>query len=148
MPQTYAVTVEAVPVDVNADALEKPYAVTLSLSCAQQKQELINYNSPASQRFSWQRDGCGDTYLAISFKSVTLSVRYPGESGFVGFLHDFQYGAKIFRPADFPDQESLLKKLGITTITLRYKLSGSDAILRGANYAPGTLPFVAAECRR
>ncbi|MDR2800040.1 MAG: hypothetical protein LBB52_02095, partial [Desulfovibrio sp.] len=148
MPQSYAVTVETVPVDVNDDALEKPYAVVLSLSCAQQKQELANYNSPASRNFSWQRDGCGDTNLAVSFKSVTLNVRYAGENGFVSFLHDFQYGAKTFHPADFPGQENLLKKLGVTEITLRYKFTGSEAILRGANYVPGTLPFVAAQCRR
>jgi hypothetical protein len=99
-------------------------------------------------RFSWQRDGCGDTTLAVSFKSVTLNMRYAGENGFVSFLHDFQYGAKTFHPADFPEQEALLKKLGVTDITLRYNITGSEAILRGANYAPGTLPFVAAECRR
>jgi type VI secretion system protein ImpL len=148
MPQTYAVTVEAVPVDVNDDALEKPYAVVLSLSCAQRRQELANYNSPASLSFSWQRDGCGDTNLAISFKSVTLNARYEGTNGFVSFLHDFQYGAKTFHPQDFPGQEALLQKLGVTDITLRYKFSGAEAVLGGAQYAPDTLPFVAAECRR
>jgi type VI secretion system protein ImpL len=148
MPQEYAVTVDAVPVDVNADALEKPYASVLSLSCARDKQELVNYNSPASRRFTWQRDGCGDTKLSVAFKSLTLDVLYPGESGFVAFLNDFQYGSKTFTPHDFPDREAVLKKLGVTEITLRYKLSGADAIVRGASYTPGALPFVAAECRR
>jgi hypothetical protein len=148
MPREYAVTVDAVPVDVNDDALEKPYASVLSLSCARDKQELVNYNSPASRRFTWQRDGCGDTKLSVAFKSLTLDVLYPGESGFVGFLNDFQYGSKTFTPHDFPDREAMLKKLGVTQITLRYKLSGADAILRGASYTPGSLPFVAAECRR
>jgi type VI secretion system protein ImpL len=148
MPQSYAVTVDAVPVDVNDEALEKPYAVTLVLDCAQDKQELTNYNSPASKRFSWQRDGCGDAGLTIRFKSVTLNVDYAGASGFVDFLHDFQYGEKTFHPADFPGQEALLKKLGITDITLRYKFAGAGPVLHGATYTPGTLPFVAAECRR
>jgi type VI secretion system protein ImpL len=148
MPQTYAVTVEAVPVDVNDDALEMPYAAVLSLSCAQQKQVLANYNSPASMSFSWQRDGCGDTDLAIHFKSVTLNTRYKGSNGFVSFLRDFQYGAKTFQAHDFPGQEALLRKLGVTEITLRYTFSGAEAVLGGAEYAPDTLPFVAAECRR
>jgi type VI secretion system protein ImpL len=148
MPQEYAVTVDAVPVDVNDDALEKPYASILSLSCARDKQELVNYNSPASRRFTWQRDGCGDTRLSVAFKSLTLDVLYAGEGGFVGFLNDFQYGSKTFTPQDFPDREAVLKKLGVREITLRYKLSGADAVLRGASYTPGTLPFVAAECRR
>jgi type VI secretion system protein ImpL len=148
MPQSYAVTVDVVPTGVNDEALEKPYAVTLTLSCSQDKQELTNYNSPDSKRFSWQRDNCGDTGLAIRFKSATLNVNYAGENGFVDFLHDFQYGEKTFHPADFPGQEALLKKLGITDITLRYKFAGAESILRGATYTPGTLPFVAAECRR
>ncbi|MDR2075872.1 MAG: hypothetical protein LBP61_02920 [Desulfovibrio sp.] len=148
MPQSYAVTVEAVPVEVNDDALEKPYAVVLSLACAQKKQELANYNSPASTLFSWQRDGCGDTNISIYFRSLTLNARYEGENGFVSFLHDFQYGSKTFHQSDFPDRDALLKKLGITNITLRYKFSGSEAVLSGARYAPDALPFVAAECRR
>jgi type VI secretion system protein ImpL len=148
MPQEYGVTVDAVPVDVNDDALEKPYASVLSLSCARDKQELVNYNGPASRRFTWQRDGCGDTKLSVAFKSLTLDVLYPGESGFVAFLSDFQYGSKTFTPHDFPDREAVLKKLGVREITLSYKLSGADAIVRGASYTPGTLPFVAAECRR
>jgi type VI secretion system protein ImpL len=148
MPQEYAVTVDVVPVDVNDDALEKPHAAILSLSCARDKQELVNYNSPASRRFIWQRDGCGDTKLSVVFKSLTLDVLYAGENGFAAFLNDFQYGSKIFTPKDFPGQEDILKKLGVTEITLRYKFSGADAILRGTTYTPGTLPFVAAECRR
>jgi type VI secretion system protein ImpL len=98
--------------------------------------------------FFWQRDGCGDTDLDIRFKSVTLNTRYKGANGFVSFLHDFQYGAKTFHPQDFPGQEALLQKLGVTDITLRYTFSGADAVLSGAEYAPDALPFVAAECRR
>ncbi|MDR2055482.1 MAG: hypothetical protein LBQ10_06395 [Desulfovibrio sp.] len=148
MPRSYAVTVDAVPVGVNDEALEKPYAVSLALDCLQDKQELTNYNSPASRRFTWQRDGCGDTGLSIKFRTVTLNMNYPGENGFINFLHDFQYGEKTFHPADFPGQEALLKKLGVTGITLRYKFAGAESILRGATYTPGTLPFVAAECRK
>jgi type VI secretion system protein ImpL len=148
VPKDYSVTVNAVPVDVNDEALEKPYAVVLTLSCTRDKQELINYNSPTSRVFSWKSEGCGDTSLSIRFKTVTLDVAYEGENGFVRFLHDFQFGAKNFTPADFPGKEALLKKLGVTDIALRYNLTGADAILRGVNFTPGALPFVAAECRR
>ncbi|MDR0826966.1 MAG: hypothetical protein LBN33_03685 [Desulfovibrio sp.] len=148
LPQQYGVTVDAVPVDVNDEALEKPFAVTLSLDCTRQKQELTNYNSPASQYFAWQKDGCGDTKLAIRFNSVTLEVLYGGENGFVRFLHDFSYGYKTFTAADFPAQAAVLKKLGVSEITLRYKIAGAESVLRAASYTPGELPFVAAQCRR
>ncbi|MDR1777094.1 MAG: hypothetical protein LBR31_04610 [Desulfovibrio sp.] len=148
LPQSYAVTVDAVPVDVNDDALEKPYAVVLSLSCSKEKQELTNYNSPASMRFSWQREGCGDTNIAIKFKSATLNASYEGENAFAAFLHDFQYGEKTFHAQDFPAHQALLNKLGVRDITLRYRFTGADAIVRGVSYAPGMLPFAAAQCRR
>jgi type VI secretion system protein ImpL len=148
LPQQYGVTVSAVPMDVNDEALEKPFAASLSLDCARQKQEMINYNSPASRHFDWQKDSCGDTKLAVRFKSVTLDVVYDGANGFINFLHDFQYGYKTFRATDFPAQEAILKKLGISEITLRYKISGAEAVLRAAKYAPGALPFVASQCRR
>jgi type VI secretion system protein ImpL len=148
MPQSHAVTMQAVPVDVNDGALEKPYAVVLSLDCSREKQELANYNSPASGRFNWQRGDCGDANIDIAFKSVALNVRYAGEDGFINFLHDFQYGVKTFYPSDFPGQEALLRKLEVTDIVVRYKISGAEAILRGVQYTPGTLPFVASECRR
>jgi type VI secretion system protein ImpL len=148
MPQSYAVTVNALPIDVNDEALEKPHAVVLSLSCAQKLQELTNYNSPSSMRFTWQSDGCGDTNLAVSFKELTLNKLYAGENGFVSFLHDFEYGSKTFHLSDFPGQEALLQKLGVTDITLRYTFAGAGSILAGARHAPETLPFVAAECRR
>jgi hypothetical protein len=122
--------------------------VTLALDCTRQKQELTNYNSPASLHFAWQKDSCGDTKLVIRFNSVTLEVLYEGESGFVRFLHDFRYGYKTFRAADFPAQEAVLKKLGVSEITLRYKIAGAGAVLRAANYTPGVLPFVAAQCHR
>ncbi|MDR1124643.1 MAG: hypothetical protein LBM64_01065, partial [Deltaproteobacteria bacterium] len=148
MPQSHAVTMQAVPVDVNDGALEKPYAVVLSLDCAREKQTLANYNSPATGHFNWQRGACGDTNIAIAFKSTTLNVRYTGEDGFINFLHDFQYGAKTFHQSDFPEQAALLRKLDVTDIILRYKISGAEALLKSVQYTPGTLPFVASECRR
>ena len=148
LPQQYGVTVSAVPVDVNDEALEKPFAVRLSLDCAREKQEMTNYNSPESRHFAWQKDVCGDTKLAIYFNSLSLDVLYAGESGFVRFLHDFRYGYKTFTAADFPAQEAVLKKLGVSEITVRYNIAGADSVLRAASYAPGALPFVAAQCRR
>lgn len=144
----YGVTVAALPADVNDGASETPYAVELSLHCAREKQELVNYNSPSSARFTWRQSACGDTGLSIRFKTITLDVLYAGENGFLNFLNDFQYGTKTFNARDFPDQEAVLGKLGISDITLRYRISGAEDLLSGHRFAPGALPFVAAECKR
>ena len=144
----YGVTIAALPADVNAGAIETPYAVDLVLQCAREKQQLVNYNSPASARFNWKQGACGDTFLSIKFKTASLDVVYAGENGFLTFLNDFQYGSKTFRAADFPEQSALLGKLGISDITLRYQLTGAEDILSSHRFAPGTLPFVATECKR
>jgi len=144
----YGVTFAALPAGVNDGATQTPYAVELMLSCAREKQTLVNYNSPVSTRFTWRRDSCGDTNLVIHFKNITLDVLYAGENGFLNFLLDFQYGSKTFHAADFPDQKAILDKLGISDVTLRYRISGADELLNSHRFVPGELPFVAAECKR
>jgi hypothetical protein len=144
----YGVTIAALPADVNDGASETPYAVELSLLCSREKQELVNYNSPSRTRFTWQRDACGDTGLSIRFRTVSLDVLYAGENGFINFLNDFQYGAKTFKAQDFPDQAAMLGKLGISDVTLSYKISGAESLLSGYRFTPGALPFTAAECKR
>jgi type VI secretion system protein ImpL len=148
MPDEYSLELKAVPVDVNDDAIERPQAVTLSLSCLNDKQNLVNYMSPASHVFNWKRKSCGDTKIVINFKSTSLVVNYDGEQGFIRFLHDFQYGSKTFTPADFPGQAAILEKLGITDITLRYEFTGAEPLLLASDYASGSLPFVVTQCRR
>ena len=145
---SYSITLDALPADVNDGAFETPYAVELALHCAREKQEFINYNSPGSTRLAWTRGACGDTLLTIRFKTLTLEVLYAGENGFLNFLTDFQYGTRNFHASDFPDQAAALGKMGVSTITVRYKIAGADDILAGHRFAPGTLPFVATECKR
>lgn len=146
--QEYPVTITAIPVDVNDECHEKPFAVTLSLDCAREKQELSNFNSPAEKQFVWQQGNCGDTRLAVRFKSLTLTVPYTGDQGFVRFLQDFQHGSKIFTLADFPEQAGILKSMGFTDLTVRYTFAGSEPLLRSRSYVPGALPFVISTCRR
>lgn len=146
--EEYGVTISALPADVNEGAAEMPYAVELALDCAREKQELVNYNSPSSARFSWRQNTCGDTSLSIHFKTVTLDVLYAGENGFINFLNDFRYGSKTFAAEDFPDQKAMLDRIGVSDITLSYRISGAEDLLSGHSFAPETLPFVAAQCKR
>lgn len=148
MRDEYGLQIAALPTSVNDGAAETPFAVELSLHCTREKQELINYNSPAASRFAWRHDSCGDTSLSIRFKSLSLDVLYTGANGFLHFLNDFQYGSKTFHARDFPDQEAMLGKLGISDITLHYRISGAEELLGSHRFVPGVLPFVAVECKR
>ncbi len=144
----YGVTISALPADVNEGAAEMPYAVELSLHCARESQSLINYNSPASALFTWRHDVCGDTNLSVRFKSVSLDVLYPGENGFLNFLNDFQYGSRTFKAEDFPAQAAILDKLGVSDITLRYRITGAEELLSSHRFTPGVLPFIAVDCKQ
>jgi type VI secretion system protein ImpL len=142
----YGVTITALPIDVNEGAAETPYAVELSLHCAREKQGFVNYNSPASALFTWRRDTCGDTGLAIRFRSITLNIPYAGENGFLDFLNDFHYGEKTFQASDFPAQQAALDKLGVRDITLQYQFAGADELLNSHRVMAGNPPAVAAVC--
>jgi hypothetical protein len=109
---------------------------------------MTHYNNPTSSRFSWAKGSCGDTHLIFRFKSLSLEVVYTGENGFINFLNDFQYGSKTFKASDFPDQEALLRKLGIDSITPHFKITGAEELLRSHAFTPGTLPYTATECKR
>jgi hypothetical protein len=146
--QDYGVTISAVPVDVNDGATETPWSVELALDCAKDRQSMTHYNNPTSSRFTWTKGSCGDTHLIFRFKSLSLEVVYTGENGFINFLRDFQYGSKTFQASDFPDQQALLRKLGIDSITPHYRITGADELLRSHAFTPGTLPYTAAECKR
>ena len=144
----YGVNIAALPADVNDGAKEVPYMTELTLHCSRDSQRLVNYNSPAEARFTWQPDICGDTTLSIRFKSINLDVLYAGKNGFLNFLNEFQYGSRTFRAADFPQQQAVLGRLGVDEITLGYRISGADELLESHRFIPGTLPFIITDCKR
>ncbi len=144
----YAITISALPVNVNDNATEIPYAVDLSLQCTTEKQELINYNSPTSLAFTWKEGGCGDTKLSIRFKGFTLDVLYIGENGFINFLEDFATGKKTFKASDFAKEAPQLKQIGVNSVEVKYSISGAGELLQSRKFTAKTLPFVITQCKK
>ena len=140
----------ASPIGVNDGAKAKPYAAILSIQCAQEAIELSNLNMQASDTFEWKPDQCGEVTLDIEIDNLTLTKRYPGQLGLSMFLQEFQDGARVFTPADFPAAMQQLDDLNVREITLRYDMQGRDDVLRLAeDYSyvleqttPSTLPAV------
>ncbi len=140
----------ASPIGVNDGAKARPYAAILSIQCAQEVIELSNLNMEASDTFEWKPDQCGEVTLDIEIDNLTLTKRYPGQLGLSMFLQEFQDGARVFTPADFPASMQRLDDLGVREITLRYDMQGRDDVLRLAeDYSyvleqttPSTLPAV------
>lgn len=120
----------ASPIGVNGGAKARPYAAVLTIQCAQEPIELSNVNMEAKDTFEWKPDQCGEVTLEIEIESLTLTKRYPGPLGLAMFLEEFQDGAKVFTPADFPAAMEQLDKLGVREITLRYDMQGRDEVLK------------------
>ncbi len=140
----------ASPIGVNAGAKSRPYAAILTIQCAQEAIELSNLNMEATDTFEWKPDQCGEVTFEIEIENLTLTKRYPGQLGLSLFLQEFQDGARVFTPADFPAAMQQLDQLDVREITVRYDMQGRDEVLRLAeDYSyvleqttPSTLPAV------
>lgn len=120
----------AYPIGVNEGAKARPYAAILSIQCTQEVIELSNLNMEASYTFEWKPEQCGEVTLDIEIDNLTLTKRYPGQLGLSMFLQEFQDGARIFTPADFPAVMQQLDALNVREITLRYDMQGRDEVLK------------------
>ena len=120
----------AYPLAVNSTAKVRPYAATLVMQCADKVVELSNLNMQAKDTFVWSPEQCGETTLEIEVDNMTLTKRYPGALGLPTLLEEFQDGARVFTPNDFPAAAQRLDELEITEITIRYDITGRDEILQ------------------
>lgn len=142
----YGVTFETVPLSVNDGAKDEPFAAILKVNCSDGDFVLENFNYPQKAAFKWRPADCGDTSLRIQFRDFNLNQYYRGSLGFARLLKDFRDGSHTY-PADaFPDQAFRLSQLGVSSITLAYKISGGDAILKLLDQAPPNVPETIIQC--
>lgn len=120
----------AYPIGVNEGAKARPYAAVLSIQCTKEVIELSNLNMEASDTFDWKPDQCGEVTIEIEIDNLTLTKRYPGQLGLSMFLQEFQDGARVFTPADFPAAMQQLDALNVREITLRYGMQGRDEVMK------------------
>jgi type VI secretion system protein ImpL len=123
-------SLSALPLAVNASAKSRPYSAVLSIQCAQEPIELSNLNMKASSSFAWSPEQCGETTLQLKIDNLTLTKRYPGPMGLPTMLQEFQEGARVFTPNDFPAAAGRLDELGVTEITVRYDMEGAESVLQ------------------
>ena len=137
---SYRMLLSAVPTDVNSGATVKPHLTKLSINCSTGFIEFENRNFPTRKRISWSPQDCGDVSLQIHVGDLVLEKRYPGYNGFVKFLRDFRSGRKVFRPQNFVAQRNQLKGYGVNTITVGYRFSGQNSVLKLALKDPSSIP--------
>lgn len=123
-------SLSSLPLSVNASAKALPYSATLSIQCAEESIELSNLNMKSSNSFAWSPEQCGQTSLQLKIDNLTLTKRYPGSMGLPTLLEEFQDGARVFTPNDFPAAAGRLDELGVTEITVRYDMEGAESVLQ------------------
>ena len=138
---SYVVTLEALPLEVNSGASVKPYGCVFSLQCAEKNTVLENYNYPQKQTFEWTPEKCGDASLTILFTDLKLTRTWEGKLGFAQCMADFYSGSHTFKADDFPRQREALEKLGISSIRVSYKTTGSHAVARLLDRNPSRIPL-------
>jgi len=136
----YKVEFETVPLEVNQEAKVEPYAAIMKVNCTDKKFVLENFNYPQRAAFHWSPSKCGDTLLSIAFPDFKLQKYYRGNLGFASFLEEFRDGSHSFQIDAFPDQKRQLKKIGVSLITISYKISGGEAVVQLLNQEPSHIP--------
>ena len=125
----YAVSIEGLPTDVNADARIEPYATILSLRCGDRVTRLTNMNFPVKKIFTWVPSTCTDVTLKIKIGSQVLTKQYLGQLGFADFLKSFPGGKRTFSLNEFPEKTDLLKHQGVKYIRVGYRFTGHQPLL-------------------
>jgi len=123
-------SLSALPLSVNASAKVRPYSAMLTIQCAEEPIELSNLNMKSSSSFAWTPEQCGETSLQLKIDNLTLTKRYPGPMGLPTMLEEFKEGARVFTPNDFPAAAGRLDELGVTEITVRYDMDGTESVMQ------------------
>ncbi len=145
---SYFVTIESVPLEVNTGATIQPHACFLELQCMEETAVLENYNYPQKKLFTWKPESCGTTVLTVQFPGIELIKRYEGKTGFADFLNEFRNGSRIFTAEDFPEHENELDDHGISWVKITYNITGSRMILQtlDSRKTPWSIPETIVTC--
>jgi len=135
------------PLSANEGAKVKPYSGILTVNCADSSTRLENYNYPRTRTFNWTPGKCGDVLLTISFPDFTLQRRYKGKMGFPTFLEDFRDGSYTFSSDDFPEHKENLERIGVSSIIIAYRITGSEPVRRLLKRAPTGVPTTIIACK-
>jgi type VI secretion system protein ImpL len=116
-----------------------------ALECEDRPAKIVNRGKEggdAAAIVSWSPRGCSDVVITIFMScdrfcveratlvgmsvevtSLRLTKRYPGQSGFLGFIKDFRHGAHEFGRQDFSSSQPPGERLQIDETLKRYGLN-------------------------
>jgi type VI secretion system protein ImpL len=129
-PDTYRVSLQALPTDVNPGAMMLPHVTVLEIFCGGKSTILQNYmDFPPAESITWSPSDCGEVTLKIGVENYLLVKEYTGKLAFAKFLKEFRNGQRTFKSREFPDASADLERMGIDAIIVKYKIRGHRPIL-------------------
>ena len=129
LQKNYPVDISAQPTSVNKDAKIVPHATNLEMVCEDKTTRLVNLNYPVRKEFNWVPESCEEVNLQIEIGSVVLNRQYKGKLAFPLFIQEFQTGSHSFVPSDFPNEQKLLNRMQVESITVGYKFGRIKPVL-------------------
>ena len=126
---SYHIKMVALPTSVNEGASLKPHATYFSIQCNSGPKTLKNLNYPVSLDLDWSPDTCGTVNLSIHIGQMELERTYSGPMGLVKFFHDFPRGVATFSANSFKSHQESLRRAGVKSIRVGFKLSGAENIM-------------------
>lgn len=142
----YNVKISGLPTSANDGARIQPHATMLELVCTEGSVMLENLNYPVQKVFTWSPQSDCQVFFSIKISSMTLVKKYTGPYSFPRFLKDFPGGRRSFTPADFPEHQDSLTRLGVRSISVKYEFSGSREVIGLLGATPGRPPVEIAPC--
>jgi type VI secretion system protein ImpL len=142
----YNVKISGLPTSANDGAQIQPHATYLELICTEGSVSLENLNYPVQKLFTWSPQSDCQVVFSIKISSITLVKKYTGPYSFPRFLKDFPGGQRSFTPADFPEHQNSLARLGVQSINVKYEFSGNREVIGLLGTTPGRPPVEIAPC--
>jgi hypothetical protein len=120
----YNVKIQTYPIEINKDAVIKPFKTRLELKCNTKNYILDNYNFKEEAVFKYTQE-CGETDLYIYFDTFFIKKSYKN---FIRFLKSFKGDTLLLTSKDF---NTNLQAYKIKWIKLQYKID-DDGLLEYA----------------
>ncbi len=143
---SYTVKISGLPTSSNDGSQVQPHATLLELVCADKTTTLENLNYPVQKVFIWSPQSECEVIFSIRIGSLDLIKKYSGRLAFSKFLKAFSKGQRRFLPSDFPDYEDDLKRMGVRSITAKYRFKGNEPVAKLLSATPGKTPMEILQC--
>ena len=143
--ESFNLKIQALPTDLNQDALLYVSETQVALHCADEAQVLVNNNFIVNGQFNWQ-PSCTAASVKIKIGNKTIERFYGGKNGVYDFLEDFISGKKRYQLEDFPEHFYVLNQFKIKYMDVNLDIDGALKLMNSLANKPPKAPEHITQC--